>query len=564
MHKIKLKGFILPIIILILGVVITSVTALIPIPLVNTEIPLLIIGAFTVFSSINFLIFKKATAVQVLVLAVIATLLFTIITSASLLFLDIIGVKKIVLSSSININVFLIIINLLTSTLFISSLIKFEEIKITKISKNTTIQHIESQQKTYIKEEEPEIISITEEFSHVEKQSPPIQKNEEPEIKEIFPLNQAEPVQEEFFLEDALPSENITATLENKQEIFIEETFSLNLQEENNQQYSENIFDSNLGELPEISLTENLTETKPENVPVNGYDASIFDDDGYIPENIRLIEKSTAKKAADTAGQISSIGKLLVNQKDIENIIELNESSYSENDSDNSNIIPKELGEKLKESLSQIQKAFPEIKNSTISNKAGFTIASLINNTSTEQTVGALASGAFMALQNYLSRLSVGQTTKIFFETETNIHILTKIENLIFYFNCSKQFEPVIYSLLRDTIDQNVFSNQDLSVIKNVKGIIEAAITDKDGNLTGSINSENPQKLASISSAIFENLKVFISNIEPAKLSKMIIFSNEKILTIKKYNDAIASLITTIEGPITLSEKITKIEELIN
>ncbi|OGH97971.1 MAG: hypothetical protein A2104_05230 [Candidatus Melainabacteria bacterium GWF2_32_7] len=545
MHKIKLRGIILPLVIIILGAVLSIIVTLIPKLVITIKVPLLLTGVFAASSAINFLLFKKASANQVVGLSFANTILFIIITLSSLFCLDIIGIREINFSSNLNINPFLIIINLLTSTLTLCALIKLEENKVNKkyIPAITNESPINIQENNS-KENETEIISIKNALQNAELTSYTAKKSDEQTFNDDSSDKNNETASEESFLEDAIIPDSTNNTFNNK--------------------YTGQSLNSNLGNLPEISLEKNTTEYKDEKISQNMYNTSIFENqDQFIPENVRLVEKAAPKKVGETSAHISSIGKLLVNYKDIENIIELNEFSQSENEADNANIIPKELGEKLKEILTQIEKEFPQIKNSTISNKAGFTIASLINDNRAEQTIGALASGAFMTSQNYLSRLNIGQPLKIFFETQVDIHILIKVENFIFYFNCNKEFEPINHSLLRDTIEQNVFSNQDLSVIKNIKGITEAAITDKDGNLIGSINSENPQKMASITSAIFENLKVFISNIQPAKLNKMIIFASEKIITIKKYNDAIASLSSTLEGPITTSEKIIKIEGLI-
>lgn len=523
MRKSDLKKITFSIIISFAGAVFAIGTPFISIKNITVELPLLIIGMLAVFQIFNFLVYKRATTGQIVTLSNASILFFIGTMFISLIGQSLTGVRPFIFSSTLPISPVMIVINLLTSIISVRLFFQFDLLK--PVKRNNFYK---PDQKTTISTD----LKIPANTLYTEHKSVDNNIN-------IIENKENKPE----------PPEQIEKQNNDEDEDEIVVNYNFEIISGNNKTENKEIFEENntLGNLPEIDLdeTENSLANK------------------YIPENVRLVENITPKKAVES-GKISSIGKLLINHKDLENIIEINEAIQQiENETDSSNIITKILGEKLKESLKQIESSNPQIKNSTIANKAGFTVASLIIDDKHEQTVGSLTSGAFLTIQNYISRLGIENPSKIFFITDNGTHMLFKVDNFIFYFNSDEEFEPINYTSLKDIIDQRMFTHQDIDHVRNINGIIKAVISDRDGNIIGQNNDNNLKKLASVTTAIFENLKIFIMNIENVRLDRIIIFSDDKIVTIKKYNNLIASFLSTPETSIILTDGILKIEKLI-
>ncbi|MFH0703106.1 MAG: hypothetical protein V2B14_06185 [bacterium] len=572
MYKLNFKNnMILPIIIIIAGIILSVALAFIPISSVNIAIPLLKIEALAVFLILNLLIYPKASTMQVIVLSIVNVAIFLVMIAVAVLGFDLLGAKEPFLKHGLILSVSPISlgIGLLASIFAIYMSVKFEIKKIEKIIKEepVLIEEVEKfKEETPILVEQPEevIDQKIEEPELTSQVSPPvIEEVKEPEIK-------PEP-QEEMFFEEISETEKIEIKPEiseikeepQQEEMFFEEIFETpqepQVQEKvEYEDKTENIFEEELGGLPEINLEENqaLKSQEPNDPQQDGQYQ-------FIPENIRLVENPMPKEV-ESKGKIAAIGKLLVNKRDLENIIEVNAlMQHIGGGTTGTRIITMISGEKTNEKFEKIKTDYPQVKDLVLLDKGGFVIASVIGDEHKEQTIGAIASGAFHTIQNYLIQLDITNPLKIFFETEDNIYSLIKMDDNILFSSCNKEFEPVDYILIKNILNQENISNHDLSVIRNIKGMIESVITDKEGKLAGSFNGKNPVKSASILSAIFENLKVFINHIQPSKLNKITTFTNDKVLVIKKYNDKIAGFLLITEGTIKYSDKIAKIEEFI-
>ena len=312
-----------------------------------------------------------------------------------------------------------------------------------------------------------------------------------------------------------------------------------------NNQYSADIFE--IEPLPDINLNDlELNKDKNE----------------YIPVNIRLSDTAKPKKEINN-GTISSISKLLVNQRDIENIIQVNELMQNIGcDTAGTHIISMRTGSKIYAQLNKIMVDYKDEINSLILlNKAGFILASTLPDKQKEQNIGAIAVVAFLVLQNYLNKINI-YPTKIFFETDEVFNVIFEINDKIQFFNCAKEFNPIDF--VNEIFHQNDFVYEIVDQkLENIKDLHNAVIADKNSKVIEFINCEDPDSLASLACAIFENLKVFVMNIQPAKLNRITVFSNDKILLINKDNDNIGVFCFENNGQIKLSEQIIEIESIL-
>jgi len=531
MPELRVKSIIGALAALVLGEALCIGTAFIVATRIAISIPLLIVSILFGYLVINMLIYPKAKVFQLLKLSISSLTFFLTITAISYIIFFLLNLQKIEINSNLDIsaNPLYFAISFIFGILSSIILIKLEIIK-----KSVPINQINSM----------------------------------PTIVQEVPQEE-EPVKPQYLVEETenstISKKEVTAEIYQKPQTYKDTTYlnKTEIKEKIETQKNQEFLTSELESLPDIKIEEEINPDK-NNLSLSSsslYDERIFDNND-IPDNIRLSNNQKIHKT-ESKGIISSIGKLLINNRDIENIIETNELMQQIGcSSEDIDIVTMTSGIKIYEKFNKIMVEYTQVKDLTLSNDAGFTIASIINDGRRSETVGAIASGAFLVLKNYLARLEIYNLQKAFFEGEDIIYSLFKVDNFILFFISEKSFDPINYTLVKDVLDQNTISNQDLSIIKNIKGVIESAITDEEGMLIGSINSENPKKLASLSSAIFENLKVFITNIQPTKLYKITVFTNDKVLTIRKYNDKIAGFVTSPEGPVKLSDQIIEIEKL--
>jgi len=289
------------------------------------------------------------------------------------------------------------------------------------------------------------------------------------------------------------------------------------------------------------------------------------DDDEYfnfIPTDIRLIETSISKDN-QSKGKIASIGKLLVNNRDIEGVIESGAANSEGNIEGKTNIVSSVSGEHIYEKFNKLKQEFEHIREIALIDKGGFILASNYEDKMKIHITGALIAGAYHTLQNYLAQISFKHPQKIFFETENSNNFIMKTNDEFLFSIWDKEFKHVDYTVLEGFIEGEAISEADLTPLIELNQIKNFAASDGTGRLVKSIdNTENSEKLAIISSALFENLKVFLLNIQLLKLSRITIFNDEEVITIQKFNDEIATFITPVDGLVKISDNFLKMDEI--
>lgn len=278
----------------------------------------------------------------------------------------------------------------------------------------------------------------------------------------------------------------------------------------------------------------------------------------------RIINATTRKSVDENKGKIASIGKLLINTRDIENLIQMNENSEDIiSKSENTQVVSFDLGLKIYEKFNKILVDYRQIKNLSFIDKNGAVIASTYRDNHQRKLAGAIVSCVYGIAQNYFEQLGITNFSKIIFETESSTDCLFEVDGKILYLDANKDFESVNFNHMSDILNQSIISNQDFSAVKNKKGIIEALITSEDGSLLGHFNSENPEQYAKVLSAVFENLKYFITSLHSYNLDKISLFTDNRVIIIRKYTDKIAVFVQESPGLVTLSNNMQSIDTLI-
>ncbi len=319
-------------------------------------------------------------------------------------------------------------------------------------------------------------------------------------------------------------------------------------------------------EIPQNNLRESentlLAEDTAGIIPETGEQEKYPDNIEFIPTNIRLMETSAVKET-EAKGRIASIGKLLMNNREIENLIETNESVEESVINTRTNVISSISGEKIYNKFSDIKKRFEHIKEVALIDKGGFILANDFEDKQKAQMTGALVSGAYHTLQNYVAQLALAVPVRIFFETANTNSLIVKTKDEILFSTWDKEFKHIEYGPVNELIESKDFSEAGIKFFADLIKIDELIVVDIEGNIVSSLGtSADPEKFAAVSLAIFENLKVFLMNVQLVKLSKIIVFTPEKVLTIAKTNDKIVSFLNPQGEYPKISEELLKMEEI--
>lgn len=575
MYKIKIKYNHLSIISFALGIVIANIALYLNIFGISIQLPLLLIGLFSILLIFTLVYYSMATTKQALILSFYMFCIVCLMILSVKVVSVFAHIKAFTFTSSESLlcDPFALLVSVIFSVIAFNFSFFLEKILYSK--KNIEIEkEQQNDQDSGISDESPveelldeqpvqdlESFESTTDVLEIDDK----QLEEEPSLLPSLPdipiQDNIEPLEEvdysNYNSEDKSFFEN---QLDSDSDIFEQEEGVLN---------DESLLAiKNLGALPEIDVNSDNTLIKKEDSSHQNESDMFYEEDdkdySFIPDNIRLVDDLEKKPSPLVdEGIISSIGKLLINQRDVENIIEIKSViNQVGQDSDGSNVVTKLLGEQLLTKLQKISDVYFLIKDLTLANKAGFVIASLIEDSKRQYTIGALASGGFLTLQNYLLRIGVKNPEKIFFVMENSVNSLFKVDNFIFYFSCDKDFKLFEYNDLEVFMRSESVNNIELDKLKNANYNIDAVTSTLNGDFMYSLNAKN-EAYSSIFSAIFENLKIFIKNIQNEKLSEIVIFSDNKIITLKKYDETILSFITDKDGPVQLTDNTKHIQNLI-
>ena len=551
MQELKFRNLIPSLFAFIVAVAAATGSSYITVRPFDLPVPLLIIGLFAGYLTLNVIAYPKATTTQILQLTITGVFI-----NAIVLFAAIFGIKYFNLASITFNSDFIISINPLTPALsFLFSFITLISLVLFEDKTNKSKKQQDQKEKSINKQLEdtqPETISFEgNKISESDKEkNEVISKTEENPVslyEELYPQTKTEnqntekPQETEFFFslnekeQENKINTNEAKPLESKDE-FME-----------------------IESLPLIDFEENKQEQKTSPSPSSNDNNESFD---FIPADIRLIEAPVSKDN-ESKGKIASIGKLLVNNRDIEGVIESGAAIAEAGAENKTNIVSSVSGEHIYEKFNQLKQESAHMKEIALIDKGGFILASNYEDKMKIHITGALIAGAFHTLQNYLSQISFNQPQKIFFETENSNNFIMKTNDEFLFSICDKEFKQVDYTALEGFMENETISQADLTPLIELNQIKNFAISDGAGKLIKSAsNSENSEKLAIISSALFENLKVFLMNIQLMKLTKITIFNSEEVITIQKFDNEIASFITPIEGIIKISDDFIKIEEI--
>ena len=103
---------------------------------------------------------------------------------------------------------------------------------------------------------------------------------------------------------------------------------------------------------------------------------------------------------------------------------------------------------------------------------------------------------------------------------------------------------------------------QEFLQLKNIHASIDAVISDASGQLLDSTISANAEKIASVMSAIFENMKAFITGFQPEKTDKIVLLTARNSVIIKQYDEATVAFLSPAGVFAKLSSHMAQIEKL--
>lgn len=519
---------------------------------VEIPVPVYILGILTGFLILSFVLYSKATIGQTLQISIAGILVNAVFITGIYFISSYSDLPEIMLKSEfvLSISPLLIAGSFVFSIIITCTALKLEEKSFYYTEEITEQKNSEEENKN--NEEITENIPLVEneDLNHTEivkleiSAKPEEQGQKKEEIETITHKQKTPSTYEELY-----PDGNSYVKPSEVQE-----------EEIDFEQVPENDLKSTEESLGEIK--EELPADEEIFCPANSGDNGHSEDMDFIPTNIRLSETSTSRET-ESKGRIASIGKLLVNNRDIENLIETNEAVEESVLNSRTNVISSISGEKIYNKFSEMKKEFVYIKEVALIDKGGFTLANDFEDKQKAQMTGALISGAYHTLQNYLTQIGLAFPVRIFFETADTNSFIVKTRDEILFSTWDKEFKHVEYGPLNEIIEAEDFSEVDITPFIDLINIEDFIVSDIDGNIVISLkNAEDSQKFAAVSSAVFENLKVFLMNIQLLKLSKIVIFTPKKTMTVAKTQDKIISFLTPQEQYPKISEDLLKIEEI--
>lgn len=493
-----------------------------------------------------------------------------------------IGIAKQSISGmDLNINPVSLIIPVLMSIIIVKLFVTLQKIE-PEIKK---VQEVPVQE-----EEKPVVSSVVDsvetstviEEKPVEQDIPQVSQPEsEMEIKEE-PVKQEmveEKLEEELYLEDMIEDKPVEqpkslydyTETENKEEpepeIYLEDLVDTPVKAES--KVEEEVVDT-LGELPDLveDTDETIVASDPSDEETETEETSFeykATEDYVVPE----LAETPTNKLQEGGGKITSIGKLLVDHRDIENIIETNALMQSVgSDVTTTKIISAVAGSKTNEKLTTLSE-LEGINAAIVVNDAGFIQASTLKDVNKEQIIGAMASGTFGVISSTLSKMGFQPAKDITLKSDSESLVLHKITDNIVAVFVSPDY-PVydtedIAQILNSSADSDV--SKVLELISSVHGVIGTIISDEEGKLQTSKlidETKNPEIIASMLPTFYSNLGVFIKNMDQGAMRKAIISTGNEIVLFTKLNKNIIMLYATPNTSILPNDLRIQYEAIIN
>lgn len=289
----------------------------------------------------------------------------------------------------------------------------------------------------------------------------------------------------------------------------------------------------------------------------------------YVKPEIPKLVDTPKPKEKTSGGKITSIGKLLVDQRDLENIIETNAlMQHIASDGTTTQIISTSAGNKTNEKVKEIEE-LGHVKTIIIVNDAGFVQKSTLQDIHKEQLLGAMTSGTFGILSSLLKKLGFQLAKDIVFETETGWSILSKHSSDIY----SIFIEPGKPLYKTTSLNEKIHlfnpqnKNEFIAKISATVGIIGTVIASEHGDLIASKlvdDSKDPHDVAVMLPSFYSNTNILAKNMNQGQIKNIIINTGNNILLVSSIKSHILLLYSTVSTAIIPEDYKNKLDAIIN
>ncbi len=557
------------------GILFSLLSFFVPVSVINAPVPMIVTGSLITFLILNTLVLSKATARQLIVLSILNFIFFNISYIPALYIAGNLQiVKDAFISNNAAVNFIAVIFSLL-SGYFAASIYYAPPKKKQIISKQQAILQSGEQTIQAVPDSPKEDVQLQSATVEVASSAKPAYSQEQiiPPVKEIEP--EPKPELEQLYgsvakadIDENKEEPEIILSLNNsskseEKKAGIYEPIEEDIPEDIQIKTEDN---TNINELPNINLADieepakTLNQQPKKEIPPEPVNKE------FISRKIRLIEDdSSSKKETSSTGKISSISNLLVNTRDFENIIEINELFMQMGcDISDSNVVSFADGLKIYEKFNKILAEHNSVQDIALINYKGYIIAGVFDNKEKQENIAAIIACMFFAVKNFLLQIKIPEPVKIIFEADDISYVITKYMNNVFFYSLRDNEIPSQDGILSELLNQKTFTNSEIDAIKASDGVKTALMTDEEGNLIYQRACISPEEYSGVASALFENLRIVIKNIQPTKLKRIVISETDKIITIQKFTDKLIMIISDLSGPIKISGKLTEIENLLN
>lgn len=327
-------------------------------------------------------------------------------------------------------------------------------------------------------------------------------------------------------------------------------------------------------EEPEPEIIKSSEEEQAQDLGIEAIKEEVVEDSGEVyktEEHIvmpKLADKPT-NKDAEVSGKITAIGKLLVDHRDIENIIETNALMQSVGaDITSTKIISAVEGGKVNDKLASL-KEVEGIGASIVVNDAGFIQASTIDDLQKEQVLGAMASGTFIIISNSINKMGFKPARDVTIESSRGTLALSKMEDKIVSTFIDSGVDLYKLKELNDLLV--VAAEKDdkelVDSLASINGVIGAILSDESGKMVASKiidETKKPESIAEALPAFYSNISVFLSNMSFGELRKAIVNSGNEVILFTSIGSKILLLYANLNTALTSTDVRIQYETIIN
>lgn len=238
----------------------------------------------------------------------------------------------------------------------------------------------------------------------------------------------------------------------------------------------------------------------------------------------------------ENLGRLNKIDSILLNKRDMENIIETNALlQHLGHSSDGLKLLSKAQGESIQNILKKVQ-VDQNMESAIVTNNSGHILSSFANNNSKINTIATVSNFAFKTAESFYGQIYSEKLEYLTLVFESKSIDIIDFNNIYLTTLATKDFSIIenshLFNILKalDLINLNL---EDPFLVNYENSII----TNQDGEIFSNNKNKDIELISKTLVAMIENLKEFFVPVLNQKLKSIRLYSKEKMIVLQKQND---------------------------